>query len=154
MKKRMMLCLIAAVMVISQFGQTIPVSAAAVTKEQGTMEELEIVPGYPSKARLKYTLMVTNIIDVSGGIIYGDLSVTGYPSKATRIIAYAYLQKKVGSEYVTIGSFTQMAEGSMLDMSVYVGGAVRGATYRLKTSTYTYSGNEYENIINYVTTTY
>lgn len=150
--------MMAAVMVFSQMGQVVSAHATTVSMEQeetdAIVEELELVPGYPSKARLKYTLMVTNVIDVSGGIVYGDLSVTGYPSKATRIIAYAYLQKKVGNDYVTMGSGTKLSEGSMLDMSITAKGAVKGTTYRLKTSTYTYSGNEYENVINYVTMVY
>lgn len=144
--KKLILLLVTLVMC---FGFSTSAFAEEIEDNNDYSHELIGLEGTEKLERWSYTNSTSQILSVSSGTATFTASVTGYSSKATKIVMYMYLQQSTSS-----GGWTNLASYTHT-FNTYHGAASHtysvpsGYTYRLRCSYYVYSGSEYEHIIAY-----
>lgn len=84
----------------------------------------------------------------SSGSVSASAYIAGYPSKTTQIIGYLYLERKIGSSWVSEWSWSANTTSTYLNMNHTCTISNHG-TYRLRLSGYVYSQTTYEQITSY-----
>ena len=111
--------------------------------------ELENLDGTPSLARWSYTSSTSQGISINNGTATVTAAVTGYQSKATKVVMYMYLQQSKNGGWTNLTSYTHTFNNYYGAAEHYYSTCPKGYTYRLRCSYYVYSGSQYEHIIAY-----
>lgn len=75
-------------------------------------------------------------------------SVTGYSNRTTKIIGYAYLERKNGSKWMTVKAWSKTSYTWYLDIVEEMSGLSAG-TYRLRFVSNVFEGSAYEQLTAY-----
>lgn len=94
------------------------------------------------------TMSADAVLSIKGGTAYAVSEVNGISGKATKINGFLYLQKKSGSSWNTVYTWTGSVNGS--DLTIVGDKSNLGTgTYRLKLVAYVYAGSSSEEVIVY-----
>lgn len=107
-------------------------------------EEEEASPYFSYTSNVSTSLGIT-----SDDSAYCQTSVYGYSAVATKITVTQTLQKKSGSSWVKVWSWTNTNYNWYYEYINYYFPLVAGTTYRVKSEIKVYSGTSYETIYSY-----
>lgn len=123
---------------------------------------LSVVPAYTSNAANKsseedygvspcysYTSTITTSLSISDGDAICNTYVAGYYSSTSKITITQTLQRKSGSSWVDVRSWTNTKYSWYYDYTNYYYPLTKGATYRVKSCVKVYEGSNYETIYTY-----
>lgn len=96
------------------------------------------------------TMYANAVLGIKGGTAYAAAEVNGISGKATKINGFLYLQKKSGSSWSTVYTWTDSVNGSDLTLTGEKTNLGSG-TYRLKLVAYVFAGSSSEEVIVYST---
>jgi len=96
-----------------------------------------------------YTSSIITGLSISDGDAICTTSVTGFYSTTTKITITQTLQRKSGSSWVDVWSWTNTKNYWNYDYVNYYYPLTKGATYRVKSCSKVYSGSSYETIYSY-----
>ena len=131
--KKLLVCFLAAVLLISS-----PTSVMAADNNESAVSPCNL---YTNQVITKFTIS-------SAGTANLLTRVSGYESLTTRVSVYVYLQKYQNGTWKTINSCSQATSASSLTLTKSVA-VEKGYRYRMKVSSYVYSGSDSENIVKY-----
>lgn len=132
-------------------------------KEEGPQEDPTVVPQpseqtdqqlekvNPLVSSILYSYVSSCFASLSiqsDGTVCESAFVAGYPSSVTSITGFLYLERKVGTSWVTENSCFLITYSSFLNMNNYCTVNTH-ATYRLRLRAYVYSGSNCEIITYY-----
>ena len=101
----------------------------------------------PQKYLIKYVSSVSTKLDIKKGTAYISVKVRDAGKKSTKIVSTAYLQRKSGSSWKNIDSWTGSTTSGSL--SITKSKKISKGTYRVKSVTKAYKGKTLETITDY-----
>lgn len=96
-----------------------------------------------------YTSLVDTVLKISDGDAICSTSVYGKNASITKITITQTLQKKSGSSWIDVWSWTNTNYSWNYDYTNYHYPLTKGTTYRVKSYVKVYSGSNYETIYSY-----
>ena len=111
--------------------------------DSNTKDDYGVSPCY------SYTSSITTGLSISGGDAICNTYVEGYYGSTSKITITQTLQRKSGSSWVDVWSWTNTEYYWYYSYTNYYYPLTKGATYRVKSCIKVYQGSSYETIYTY-----